>query len=142
MVWLVTMRALFLSNAGCLEEGHFTLIYQSSLSPRNHRALPCCAVLCAGLCSAAPRYFALPCLENLLEAPNGSFADIYAQQSSALETYIAAQPFQVGSAVTVADAGYPDVPRGAWFVRCSLQRDPEGPSQPHVNPGTQSMSRL
>jgi hypothetical protein len=28
------------------------------------------------------------------------------------------------------------------FVRCSLQRDPEGPSQPHVNPGTQSMSRL
>jgi hypothetical protein len=24
----------------------------------------------------------------------------------------------------------------------SLQRDPEGPSQPHVRPGTQSMSRL
>jgi hypothetical protein len=22
------------------------------------------------------------------------------------------------------------------FVRCSLQRDPEGPIQPHVNPGT------
>jgi len=41
------------------------------------------------------RYFALPCLENLLEAPNGSFADVYAQQSSQLEAYIAAQPFQV-----------------------------------------------
>jgi hypothetical protein len=26
--------------------------------------------------------------------------------------------------------------------QCSLQRDPEGPSQPRVNPGTQSMSRL
>lgn len=41
------------------------------------------------------RYFALPCLESLLEAPNGSFADVYAQQSNALEDYIAAQPFQV-----------------------------------------------
>ena len=28
------------------------------------------------------------------------------------------------------------------FVLCSLQRDPEGPSQPHVSPGTQPMSRL
>jgi hypothetical protein len=27
-------------------------------------------------------------------------------------------------------------------LKSSLQRDPEGPSQPHVRPGTQSMSRL
>jgi hypothetical protein len=27
-------------------------------------------------------------------------------------------------------------------MKSSLQRDPEGPSQPHVRPGTQSMSRL
>ena len=45
------------------------------------------------------RYFALPCLEGLLEAPNGSFADVYAQQSSQLDAYIAAQPFQVGKGV-------------------------------------------
>lgn len=52
------------------------------------------------------RYFALPCLENLLEAPNGSFADVYAQQSSALEAYIAAQPFQVRLAGTGDLAGW------------------------------------
>jgi hypothetical protein len=31
------------------------------------------------------RYFGLPCLESLLEAPNGSFNDVYMQQSSALD---------------------------------------------------------
>lgn len=40
------------------------------------------------------RYFMLPCLESLLEAPNGSFNDVYMQQSSALDRYIADQPFQ------------------------------------------------
>ncbi|WIA14852.1 hypothetical protein OEZ86_003569 [Tetradesmus obliquus] len=40
------------------------------------------------------RYFGLPCLEGLLEAPNGSFNDVYMQQSSALDRYIAEQPFQ------------------------------------------------
>eukprot|EP00879_Flechtneria_rotunda_P006065 GHRR01006378.1.p1 GENE.GHRR01006378.1~~GHRR01006378.1.p1 ORF type:complete len:206 (+),score=63.05 GHRR01006378.1:743-1360(+) len=36
----------------------------------------------------------LPCLEGLLEQPNGTFNDVYMQQSSAIDRYIADQPFQ------------------------------------------------
>eukprot|EP00878_Enallax_costatus_P024439 GHUV01026078.1.p1 GENE.GHUV01026078.1~~GHUV01026078.1.p1 ORF type:complete len:193 (+),score=57.79 GHUV01026078.1:299-877(+) len=36
----------------------------------------------------------LPCLESLLEQPNGTFHDVYMQQTSAMERYIQDKPFQ------------------------------------------------
>lgn len=36
----------------------------------------------------------LPCLESLLEQPNGTFNDVYMQQTSAMERYIQDKPFQ------------------------------------------------
>jgi hypothetical protein len=94
------------------------------------------------------RYFALPCLEGLLEAPNGSFADVYAQQSSALDAYIAAQPFQVGVCVSREGRGAGGRAFGCgWHTvcvcvcallacgwRCALLPLHHTPHSPHARP--------
>jgi 23S rRNA-/tRNA-specific pseudouridylate synthase len=60
--------------------------------------------------------------------------DVYGLQVGVLGVHV-----HLGTKVFATDA-HSLSPRSV--SQFALQRDPEGPSQPHVNPGTQSMSRL